>query len=174
MRRQDLARPGGRGRGDLGVDDLAVAIGQHRATQREIVEAGVDRGADAHLRDRRAGDLLDRHDVVGVVGLCDQRAELAEVDLDPLVIAGAVVGRELREVVLALLAGEPVARLLIDGNTPAVAPRSAIMLAIVARSGSDRSAVPGPVNSNTLFLPPLAVSRRSSSRMMSLAWTHGR
>ena len=48
------------------------------------------------------------------------------------------------------------------------------MLAIVARSGIDRSAVPEPVNSNTLFLPPLALRRRSSSRMMSLAWTHGR
>ena len=48
------------------------------------------------------------------------------------------------------------------------------MLAIVARSGIDRSAVPGPVNSSTLFLPPLALSRRSSSRMMSLACTHGR
>ena len=41
------------------------------------------------------------------------------------------------------------------GNTAAVAPSSAIMLAIVPRSGTLRSAVPGPVNSKTLFLPPL-------------------
>ena len=40
------------------------------------------------------------------------------------------------------------------GKTAAVAPSSAIMLAIVARSGTARSAVPGPVNSKTLFLPP--------------------
>ena len=48
------------------------------------------------------------------------------------------------------------------------------MFAIVARSGTLKSAVPGPVNSKILFLPPLAVSCRSSSRMMSFAWTHGR
>ena len=35
-----------------------------------------------------------------------------------------------------------------------MAPSSAIMLAIVPRSGTARSAVPGPVNSKTLFLPP--------------------
>src|SRR5919206_323720 len=60
------------------------------------------------------------------------------------------------------------------GKTAEVAPSSAIMFAMVPRSGIDRSAVPGPVNSKTLFLPPLAESRRSSSRMMSLACTHGR
>ncbi len=48
------------------------------------------------------------------------------------------------------------------------------MLAIVPRSGMERSAVPGPVNSKILFFPPLTVSRRSSSRMMSFAWTQGR
>src|ERR687885_796641 len=50
-----------------------------------------------------AGDLLDRHDVVGVVGLGDQRAELGQVDLDAVVVFAAVVGADLREVVLALL-----------------------------------------------------------------------
>ena len=60
------------------------------------------------------------------------------------------------------------------GNTAEVAPSSAIMLAIVPRSGTLRSAVPSPVNSKILFLPPLALSWRSSSRMMSLAWTQGR
>ena len=60
------------------------------------------------------------------------------------------------------------------GNTAAVAPSSAIMLAIVARSGTLRSAVPGPVNSKTLFSPPRTVRRRSSSRITSLACTHGR
>jgi hypothetical protein len=48
------------------------------------------------------------------------------------------------------------------------------MFAIVPRSGIERSAVPVPVNSKILFLPPLALSCRSSSRMMSLACTHGR
>ena len=48
------------------------------------------------------------------------------------------------------------------------------MFAIVPRSGIDRSAVPGPVNSKILFLPPLTVSRRRSSRITSLACTHGR
>ncbi len=61
-----------------------------------------------------------------------------------------------------------------EGKTALVAPSSAIMLAIVARSGTLRSAVPGPVNSKTLFLPPRTLRRRSSSRITSLAWTQGR
>jgi hypothetical protein len=44
------------------------------------------------------------------------------------------------------------------GKTAEVAPSSAIMLAMVERSGIERSAVPGPVNSKTLPLPPLAES----------------
>jgi hypothetical protein len=60
------------------------------------------------------------------------------------------------------------------GKTADVAPSSAIMFAIVPRSGTARSAVPGPVNSKTLFLPPRTVSRRSSSRITSFACTHGR
>src|SRR5919206_494305 len=43
------------------------------------------------------------------------------------------------------------------GKTAEVAPSSAIMFAIVPRSGIERSAVPGPVNSKTLFLPPVVV-----------------
>ena len=105
----------------------------------------------------RAGDLLDRHHVVGVVRLGHQRPELAEVDLDAIVVLGAVLGADVDEVVLAVLALRAT-RLVVSsgGKTAAVAPSSAIMLAIVARSGMLRSAVPGPVNSNTLFLPPLA------------------
>ena len=60
------------------------------------------------------------------------------------------------------------------GKTADVAPSSAIMFAIVPRSGTLRSAVPGPVNSKTLFLPPRTVRRRSSSRITSLACTQGR
>ena len=60
------------------------------------------------------------------------------------------------------------------GKTALVAPSSAIMFAIVPRSGTLRSLVPGPVNSNTLFLPPRTVRRRSSSRITSLACTQGR
>ena len=44
---------------------------------------------------------------------------------------------------------------------------------MVARSGTDRVATPGPPYSITLPTPPLTLSRRSSSRMTSLADTMG-
>ena len=59
------------------------------------------------------------------------------------------------------------------GNTLVVAPSSAPMLQMVARSGTDRVATPGPPYSITLPTPPLTLSRRSSSRMTSLADTMG-
>lgn len=58
-----------------------------------------------------------------------------------------------------------------EGNTDVVAPSSAPMLAMVARSGMDSVSTPGPVYSITLPTPPLTVRRRSSSRITSLAAT---
>src|SRR5919205_561175 len=91
----------------------AWPIPTHGPGQREVGVAGVHRRAHAHLGDRRPRHLLDRHDVVGVVRLGHQRPELAEVDLHAVVVLGAVVGPDVREVVLALLAAQPVSRLLV-------------------------------------------------------------
>ena len=57
------------------------------------------------------------------------------------------------------------------GNTLVVAPSSAPMFAIVARSGTVRVFTPSPMYSITLPTPPLTLSRRSTSRMMSFAAT---
>ena len=47
------------------------------------------------------------------------------------------------------------------------------MLVIVARSGTERVATPGPQYSSTFPTPPLTSIRRSSSRTTSFAETHG-
>ena len=83
------------------MDDLTAAVREHSTRERKVVEGRVDRGADADLGDRRPRDLLDRHHVVGVLRLGDQRPQLGEVDLDPVVVVGALAGRDVREVVLA-------------------------------------------------------------------------
>src|SRR5919199_1706168 len=108
--RSEFASLGG---GDLAVDDLPAAVGEDRAGQREVGVARIHRRAHADLRDRRAGDLLDRHDVVGVVRLGDERPELVQVDLDAVVVRGAVVRADVGEVVLALLDAQPLARLVV-------------------------------------------------------------
>ena len=112
-RGQDLARPRRRRRLDRRVHDLAVLVGQHGARQGQVQVAGVDRRAHAHLGDLGARDLLDRDDVAGRVRLGDERAELAQVDLLAVVVLGVVVGAHLLEVVLALLALQPLARLVV-------------------------------------------------------------
>jgi len=61
-----------------------------------------------------------------------------------------------------------------DGKTEVVSPSSAPMLAMVARCGTLRVATPGPAYSKILPNPPRTVSRRSSSRITSLAETQGR
>ena len=81
--------------------------------QRQVEEARVDRRAHAHLGQLGAGDLLHRHDVVGVVGLGDQRPQLGQIDLHPLVVGGPVVGRQVLPVALALLDAQPLARVLV-------------------------------------------------------------
>ena len=60
-----------------------------------------------------------------------------------------------------------------DGKMDVVAPSSAPMLVMVARSGTERVATPGPAYSTILPTPPLTVIWRSTSRMMSLAATQG-
>jgi len=47
------------------------------------------------------------------------------------------------------------------------------MLVMLARCGTLNVATPGPPYSNTLPTPPLTVSRRSNSRIISLAATQG-
>ena len=104
-RRQDLARARRGGGGDLRVDDLPV---EQRARQRQVGVAGVDRRADAHLSQAGARDLLDRHHVGRALRLGHEGAELVQVDLDPIVVLGAVVGP-----VLPLLPAQPVTCLLV-------------------------------------------------------------
>ena len=60
-----------------------------------------------------------------------------------------------------------------DAKTLVVSPSSAPMLAMVMRCAASRLGRPGPSYSKILPLPPRTVSRRSSSRMTSLAVTHG-
>ena len=52
-----------------------------------------------------------------------------------------------------------------------VAPSSVPMFVIVARSGTDSAAMPGPPHSMIAPTPPLTDRMRSSSRLMSLAVT---
>ena len=59
------------------------------------------------------------------------------------------------------------------GNTVVVAPSSAPMFAIVARSGTERVLSPSPEYSIIFPTPPLTLRRRSTSRMTSLAVTMG-
>jgi hypothetical protein len=59
------------------------------------------------------------------------------------------------------------------GKTLVVSVSSAPMLAMVMRWAASRLARPGPPYSKIFPLPPRTPSRRSSSRMTSLAVTHG-
>ena len=59
------------------------------------------------------------------------------------------------------------------GTMDVVAPISAPILVMVARSGTSSVAAPGPTYSYTLPSPPLMVTLRSISRMTSLALTPG-
>ena len=60
-----------------------------------------------------AGDFLDRHDVAGRRRLRHERDELGEVDVLLLVEIAGVAGRELHELVRALLLGHPPVRLVV-------------------------------------------------------------
>ena len=59
------------------------------------------------------------------------------------------------------------------GNTLVVSPSSAPMLAIVIRWAASSVFRPGPPYSKIFPVPPRTVSRRSNSRITSLAVTHG-
>ena len=54
-----------------------------------------------------------------------------------------------------------------------VAPSSAPILAMVARSGTDSVSTPGPAYSITRPTPPLTLRRRSTSKIISFADTMG-
>ena len=60
-----------------------------------------------------------------------------------------------------------------DGKIEVVAPSSAPMLVMVARSGTDRVLTPSPAYSTILPTPPLTVIWRRTSRITSFAETHG-
>ncbi len=56
-----------------------------------------------------------------------------------------------------------------EGKIAVVAPSSAPMLVMTARSGTESVAAPGPAYSKTRPTPPFTVSSPSRCRMMSLA-----
>ncbi len=60
-----------------------------------------------------------------------------------------------------------------DGKMDVVAPSSAPILVMVARSGTERFLTPSPPYSRILPTPPLTESRRRICRITSLAPTHG-
>ena len=144
------------------VDDLVL---QHGADEREVLVGGVHRRADAHLRDLGARELGDRDDVAGRRRLRDERLERAEVDLLGLVVRGAVVGGDRGEVVLAALAGEPLAHALVAGEDrgrPAGLDDHVADRAPLGR-GQRRDAGAGELEHRPR--PPRTPRRRSSSRI---------
>ena len=60
-----------------------------------------------------------------------------------------------------------------DGKTEVVAPSSAPMLVMVARSGTERVLTPSPVYSIILPTPPFTVILRKTSKITSFAATYG-
>ena len=104
--------------------------------------------------------------VVGHVRQRHHRHQRRQINLHRLVIRRIRVGGQRDKVRLAALRlQEARASPRPEGNTDVVAPSSAPMLAMVARSGMDSVSTPGPVYSITLPTPPLTVRRRSSSRI---------
>ena len=65
--------------------------------------AGIGAGADAHLIDGLALELLDGLDVVGRVGTSRQRLQRGEVDLDHLIIHSVVVRAQLAVILFSVL-----------------------------------------------------------------------
>ncbi len=65
--------------------------------------AGIGAGADAHLIDGLALELLDGLDVVGRVGTSRQRLQRGEVDLDHLIIHCVVVRAQLAVILFSVL-----------------------------------------------------------------------
>ena len=159
----DLARAGRGGGVDRRVHDLAAAVGEDRPAARG---RGSPSARTSPCRPGRspARDLLDAEDVVRVVRLGDERAERGDVDLDPLVVLAAVVGTEVARVVLAPLPAQPVARPLVGREHWGGRAEFGDQVRDRAALGQDSVAVPGPVDSNTLPLPPRTVSCRRRSR----------
>ena len=89
----------------------------------EILERRVDRAADAHLLRRRPDGLAHRHHVAGRRRQCDQRLQLAELDRLLLVVDRAWIGRQLDELVLPPLGGQPRRGPLVAGEDPGRGPR---------------------------------------------------
>src|SRR5688500_3475378 len=98
---------------ETGVDCLVT---QDRSGNRQVLEAGVYRAADADLRGPGARHLAHGDDVAGRVGLRYQGFKLVKLDVFALVVVGALVGGEFHEVFLALLHPQPLPRPLVRGE----------------------------------------------------------
>src|SRR5205823_14764626 len=97
----------------------------------------------------------------------DAVAAMCEKEKPDLVLFGFPSdSREVAGRLLTRLACADISTLSLHDALP-ISPSSAIMLAIVPRSGTDSDAVPGPVNSKTLFLPR---SEEHTSELQSLAY----
>ena len=106
---------------------------------REVAQARVRRRADDALEDLGAGDLAHRDDVARARRQRDERLELREVDLLLDVVGRVRVGRDLDPVRLRAPRSARNRRTSSsDGNTVAVAPSSAPMLAMTWRSIAER------------------------------------
>jgi len=91
--------------------DLAVL--EHLRGREDVLVAAVGTRADDDLIDRLALDLADGDDVVRHRRRGDERFDLREVDHDLVGVLRVVVGRKVDVFVLATLAGEVVASLLV-------------------------------------------------------------
>src|SRR5215212_9003002 len=101
---EDLAASRSHGHDEARVDHL---FPQDRRRDRQVVEARVDRAANAHLSDLRAGDLAHRDHVARRVGLRDQRLQSVQLDVLALVVVRSFVGGQPDEVFRPLLHLEP-------------------------------------------------------------------
>jgi len=131
------------------------AVGQHGAGQREVVVPRVER-SDADLR-RASRDLLHRRRCSGC-GLATS-GPAREVDLHPVVVLGTLVGTTATK--SSRGPGSSHSRSARRCEHAGGTPRSRSC----SRSsplGDRQRGVPGPWNSNTLFLPRCPETPRSS------------
>ena len=98
---------------------------------------------------------------------------MCQVDLDNFVIFGVGVGPSSRHSFSRPWAAMNSRVTSSLGKIEVVAPSSAPMLVMVARSVADRLATPSPPYSMILPTPPLTLSLRRTSRITSLAETQG-
>ena len=110
---------------------------EHGGHHHEVLQRGVRAGADEHLVDLLPGELPYGHaPCQGCGGKLPGARVARKVDLDDLVIGGALIGSRASERLLPSL-GRRNARVTSSlGKMEVVAPSSAPMLVMVARSGT--------------------------------------